>query len=96
LATASARVSTVTGSTDLNSSLANCATSRCWLPTEKLVWPAGSSLTIGHLGLVRTARQGQADEDRDDHRVGDQHHHEQRRAAQDLEVLEQQPAHQML
>ena len=51
LSTASARVSTVTGSTDLNSSLANCATSRCWLPTEKLVCPAGSSLTIATFGL---------------------------------------------
>ena len=39
------------GTTDLNSSLANCATSRRRPPTEKLVSPAGSSLTIATFGL---------------------------------------------
>src|SRR3712207_7159147 len=39
------------------------------------------------------AVQREADEQRDEHRVGDEQADEQRRAPQDLQVLEQQPAH---
>ena len=43
--------------------------------------------------LLRVRGDREADQDRDQHRVGDQQHRLQRRAAQDLQVLEQKPAH---
>ena len=43
--------------------------------------------------LFRPARDREADQDRDQHRVDDEQHRLQRRAAEDLQVLEQQPAH---
>jgi hypothetical protein len=42
--------------------------------------------------LFRAARDREADEDRDQDRVGDQQHRLQGRAAEDLQVLQQQPA----
>jgi hypothetical protein len=51
LAIACLRVSTYTGSTDLNSSRAYLETSRRWPPTVKLVSPGASSLTTATFGL---------------------------------------------
>ena len=47
-----------------------------------------------HLRLVGPARQREADQRGDHDRVEHEQGHQQRRAAQDLQVLQQQPAHQ--
>ena len=48
----------------------------------------------GHLGLAVVARESEADQHPDRDRVGHQQRHHQRRAPQDLQVLQEQPAHQ--
>src|SRR5439155_25411526 len=48
----------------------------------------------GDAGLLRASRDGQADQHRQDDRVDDQQPGDQRRAAQQLQALDEQPAHQ--
>ena len=64
------------------------------LPADRHPRPAWDLVEEGDARLPRLARDRETDQDRDQHRVGDQQHGLQRRAAQDLQVLEQQPAHQ--
>ena len=94
MATASARVSTVDRLDGLEQLVGELRDVQALAADREARLPGGQLVDDRDLRLVRAARQRQADEDRDDHRVGDQQHHEQRRAAQDLQVLEQQPAHQ--
>src|SRR5262249_32017428 len=48
----------------------------------------------GDLRLAGIARDRKPDQEGDQHRVGDQESRLQRRPAQDLQILEQEPAHQ--
>ena len=54
----------------------------------------GQLVVEGDLRLVGPAREREPDQHRDHDRVEHQHAHQQRRAAQDAQVLDQQPAHQ--
>ena len=53
----------------------------------------GDFVEEGDPRRFRPARDREADQHRDQHRVEDEQHRLQRRAAEDLQVLEQQPAH---
>ena len=92
---ASARVCTRIGSTDSNSRSAyfdgvDLLAADLRSPTAD----AGTSLRNATFGLSRPAGQREPDQQRDRRaRVGEQQRHQQRRAAQDPQVLEQQPAH---
>ena len=61
--------------------------------------PRTSGVPLRHLveegnpGLLRPAREREPDQHRDRHRVEHQEHRHQGRAAQDLEVLQEEPAH---
>ena len=73
---------------------------RCWTLAEGSFGAAEADPRVrrhfveeGDPRLFRPARDREADQDRDQHRVEDQQHRLQRRAAEDLQVLEQQPAH---
>ena len=70
------------------------AASRVSPPTVNVASPAGTSLTNATFGLSGPPREREADQQRDEHRVRDEQPDEQRRAAQDLQVLDEQPAHQ--